>query len=76
MTALPGNVSSLMKLRIRDNSIRFRLTRIEGNTLRHEGSVSATLTLLLEKDFACLVEREGEDESDMFPHPHAGQNNG
>lgn len=35
-----------------------------------------TLTVLLEKDFACLVEREGEDESDMFPHPHAGQESG
>jgi hypothetical protein len=25
--------------------------------------------ITLEKDFACLVEREGEDESDNFPHP-------
>jgi len=120
-----------MKLRIRDNSIRFRLTRTDVHTLRHDGSVSAelnfsggasihyvvessphgrnpeayytnntiglripastvntwadsdqvsvsaeetltandTLTLLLEKDFACLTERSGEDESDMFPNP-------
>lgn len=28
-----------------------------------------SLTLLVEKDFACLVPREGEDESDMFEHP-------
>lgn len=27
------------------------------------------LTLLVEKDFACLAPREGEDESDMFAHP-------
>ena len=27
------------------------------------------LKILIEKDFACLTERVGEDESDMFPHP-------
>lgn len=31
------------------------------------------LAILVEKDFACLTPREGEDESDMFPHPLAGQ---
>jgi len=28
-----------------------------------------SLAILVEKDFACLKPREGEDESDMFPHP-------
>ena len=28
-----------------------------------------TLKILVEKDFACLAPREGEDESDMYPHP-------
>lgn len=28
-----------------------------------------TLKILIEKDFACLEERPGEDESDAFPHP-------
>ncbi|HEX8736956.1 MAG TPA: hypothetical protein VF721_16615 [Pyrinomonadaceae bacterium] len=32
-----------------------------------------TLKILVEKDFACLTAREGEDESDAFPHPQAGQ---
>ncbi|MDQ3800244.1 MAG: hypothetical protein M3384_12385 [Acidobacteriota bacterium] len=32
-----------------------------------------TLKILVEKDFACLAVREGEDESDAFPHPNAGQ---
>ena len=27
------------------------------------------LRILVEKDFQCLTPREGEDESDMFPHP-------
>jgi hypothetical protein len=30
------------------------------------------LAIVLEKDFACLAPREGEDESDNFPHPLAG----
>jgi hypothetical protein len=30
------------------------------------------LRILIEKDFQCLAPRE-EDESDMFPHPDAGQ---
>jgi len=31
----------------------------------------AMLQILVEKDFACLAPREGEDESDMYPHPDA-----
>ena len=30
------------------------------------------LRILIEKDFQCLAPRD-EDESDMFPHPNAGQ---
>lgn len=29
------------------------------------------LRILVEKDFACLAERPGEDDSDAFPHPAA-----
>ncbi len=31
------------------------------------------LRLVLEKDWACLAPREGEDESDNFPHPQAAK---
>jgi hypothetical protein len=124
-----------VKLRIRDNSVRLRLTRGEVETLRDTGVVLARtgfpggrefryavesspasvspgavlsentmtvrlpeatvrawanseqvsmrgeqqhkngdmLSILVEKDFACLAPREGEDESDMYPHPGAGQ---
>ena len=31
------------------------------------------LSILVEKDFACVAPREGEDESDMYPHPKAGE---
>ena len=123
-----------MKLRIRGNSVRLRLTRGEIATLDRDGELSDTtrfgpnatlsyrvrlnddadhitarlsgsdiavdlpgaaarrwcesdevgigatldtgdgssLGVLVEKDFACLSPREGEDESDMFPHPEAG----
>lgn len=122
-----------MKLRIKDNSIRLRLTRSEVDALRESGFVSAktgfpggrelhyrvesspasvnpaaffsdnavtvrlpetavlawaaseqvslsgeqvlddgaVLQILVEKDFVCLTSRDGEDESDMFPHPDA-----
>lgn len=124
-----------MKLRVRDNSIRLRLTQSEVELVRADGlvrghvpfsgsysfdyvlesspatvkpeahmsnnvltvrvpeseihswadseevSISARqildggdhLSILVEKDFACLAPREGEDESDMYPHPQAGQ---
>ena len=125
-----------MKLRIRDNSIRLRLTRGEVESISTDGLVSASvpfsggvkfdyvlesspacvkpvamfsnnvlsvrlpekdviewagteavsisaeqllddggqLNLLVEKDFACLAPREGENESDMYPHPEEGTN--
>lgn len=126
-----------MKLRVRDNSIRLRLTQTEVELARTDGlvrgtvplagnsnfeyvlesspatvkpeahmsnnvltvripeteilswsdsdevSISATqlldggneLSILVEKDFACLAPREGEDESDMYAHPLAEKQN-
>ena len=29
------------------------------------------VSILVEKDFACLAPREDEDETDMYPHPNA-----
>ena len=126
-----------MKLRIRDNSVRLRLTRGEVDQLRDDGLVCARTTfpggrefqytvesspasvkpgaflsecvitvrlpetsvlawanseqvsitgeqlldddklvILVEKDFACLAPRDGEDESDMYPHPQASAADG
>lgn len=124
-----------MKLRIRDNSIRLRLSRTEVDTVNSDGLVrgqvqfagsnsfdyvlesspatvkpeahisnnvltvripqmdvnqwaeseqvsisseqilddGALLMILVEKDFACLAPREGEDEADLFPHPDSGK---
>ncbi len=42
-------------------------------TLAHEQALpEGALRITLEKDFACLAPREGEDESDNFPHPETG----
>lgn len=122
-----------MKLRIKDNSIRFRLTKKEVEQLHRNGAVHATtsfasnaisfsyslkvgdtslpvaefkqntmsvllpskiveewfstdqvsiehqqslsseetLSILIEKDFACLIVREGEDPSELYPNPKA-----
>jgi len=43
---------------------------IEAELLLDDGEI---LRLLVEKDFACLAPREGEDEADMYPHPAAGE---
>ncbi len=42
---------------------------LSGDQALGDGGV---LKLLVEKDFACLMPREGEDESDNFPHPKTG----
>ena len=39
---------------------------IHGEQVLDDG---AKLNILVEKDFACLAPRDGEDESDMFEHP-------
>lgn len=124
-----------MKLRIQDNSIRFRLSQTEVRSLRDQCLLSSqinflggtrfryslecspasvrssakfrddelrvvlpesvvrewadsaqvsidadqeiddggVLGILVEKDFRCLSPREGEDESDLFPHPDEGR---
>ena len=42
-------------------------------TLAHEQALpEGSLRITLEKDFACLAPRAGEDDSDAFVHPGAG----
>ena len=48
------------------------MVSLRGEQTLDEGS---TLKILVEKDFACLEPREGEDESDMFPHPEGASKN-
>lgn len=41
---------------------------IDGEQLLEDGEA---VRILVEKDFTCLAPRDGEDESDMYPHPGA-----
>ena len=42
----------------------------EVSLLAHQENNSMNaLRLLIEKDFACLITREGEDDSDAYPNP-------
>lgn len=117
-----------MKLRLRDDSLRLRLTRSEVDAFAEKGRVETRVTfsekvlvyaiahgpsfdgvfarfahneivvtvpsvvacawatsedvgieatdgalrIVVEKDFACLKPRQGEDDTDAFPHPKAG----
>jgi hypothetical protein len=61
----------------RDNLISVRIPIADFRTWQREdqvslhgaGDLTGGLTLLVEKDFACLVTREGEDDSNAFAHP-------
>ena len=63
----------VMTVRLPDTTVRQWATTdevsIRGEQLLDGGE---TLSILIEKDFQCLAPREGEDESDMYPHPEAG----
>ncbi len=63
----------VMTVRLPDTTVRNWATSdevsIKAQQLLDGGE---TLSILVEKDFHCLAPREGEDESDMFPHPQAG----
>jgi hypothetical protein len=43
--------------------------------LEHEQEIGQNkkLKILIEKDFACLDRRDGEDDADAFPHPREGK---
>ena len=42
-----------------------------GFDVQQDATHSETLQILVEKDFRCLVPRDGEDATDAYPHPDA-----
>lgn len=56
-----------------DQSEQWTTTNQVGIRVEQSLGAEKTLQILIEKDFACLEERPGEDESDAFAHPKAGQ---
>jgi hypothetical protein len=64
--------NGILEIRVPEGTAREWCTT-ELVTLAHEQALpDGSLRITLEKDFACLAPREGEDESDNFPHPQAG----
>jgi hypothetical protein len=70
-----GIVVVIPQTKVRDWARSEQVSITGSNKVSDESSSNAALTILVEKDFACLKPREGEDESDMFPHPQEGQVN-
>ena len=68
---------------ISNNMLTVRVPQMDVNQWAESEQVSISseqilddgglLKILVEKDFTCLAPREGEDESDLFPHPDAGK---
>ena len=66
-----GYEGSVLEIRIPDGMAQHWCTS-DLVTLTHlQPLPEGTLQITLEKDFACLTPRSGEDESDNFPHPEA-----
>lgn len=64
--------NGILEIRVPEGNAREWCTT-ELVTLAHEQALpDGSLRITLEKDFACLAPREGEDESDNFPHPQTG----
>lgn len=51
---------------VQTNQVGIRAEHLIGN--------DKSLQITVEKDFACLEDRPGEDDSDAFPHPPEGKN--
>lgn len=95
-TEFPGGTALRYRVKsddkIHDISIRYEENLIEARvparvaaqwctseqvTLSTTAALAAgALEVVLEKDFACLTPRAGEDESDHFPHPGSATRRG
>ena len=68
--------SSELKVRLPESAVQHWATSDEVSIEAEQGlDEGGYLKILVEKDFACLAPRAGEDESDMFPHPEEGSTN-
>jgi len=68
-TFLEGEISVTVPQEILQTWCNSDQITIEGKVQKSEQSPS--LQILIEKDFQCLLERAGEDESDLYPNPQA-----
>ena len=63
-----GRISISVPQAVAEN---WRQTEEDGISGEQELPTGKTLRILIEKDFACLAPRAGEDETDNFPHPES-----
>ena len=66
-----GRLSVVVPQSIAESWAQTEETSIGG---KQELQAGKTLSILIEKDFACLTPRADEDESDNFPHPKSDKN--
>lgn len=52
-------------------AVEWTSTERVGFSATQRVTADGTLVILVEKDFACLEPRKGEDDADAFPHPEA-----
>ena len=74
-----GAETETLRATIKDNSITVFVPKIQADEWTQTARVGMeveqqigggkTLRLLIEKDFACLEPRAGDDDADTFPHP-------
>ena len=62
----------VVEIRVPEHDARKWCTTELVTLAREQPLPDGALRITLEKDFACLAPREGEDESDNFPHPEVG----
>ncbi|MDH3589679.1 MAG: hypothetical protein OEQ74_09770 [Gammaproteobacteria bacterium] len=58
-------LDNILEVSLPDAVVQYWANSDEISLSARHGPVS----ILIEKDFACLTPREGEDDSDAFPHP-------
>ena len=76
-TALVPGEGPTMSARLEDNTLTISAPKAalaawaNSNDVTLHCEQQSPPTLLIEKDYACLVPREGGDDDDTFPHPRA-----
>lgn len=78
--AISESATDTIDVRYEANKIEVRIPKKELDHWTNTDNISLQaskkiendedLKILIEKDFACLTEREGEDESDAYPNPN------
>jgi len=63
---LPGSISVHLPA---DEAASWAESEQVGFNAEIDIGTGEALTLIVEKDFKCLTDRPGEDESDAYPHP-------